>query len=65
MSVLTTSTLERLAELQPESRFDVRRFRMNVTVDSDEPGFVENGWVGRKVALGDAVRLRVALPDPR
>jgi hypothetical protein len=30
MSVLTSSTLARLSELQPTTRFDVRRFRMNV-----------------------------------
>jgi uncharacterized protein YcbX len=65
VSVLTTSTLERLSGLRPESRFDERRFRMNVIVLSDEAGFVENGWIGREVAVGDAVRIRVALPDPR
>lgn len=65
VSMLTMSTLGQLNELQPESRFDERRFRMNVIIDSDKAGFVENGWVGRRVALGDAVRLTVALPDPR
>jgi hypothetical protein len=29
MSVLTTSTLDQLRELRPQSRFDQRRFRMN------------------------------------
>jgi uncharacterized protein YcbX len=65
LSVLTTSTLERLGELEPESRFDVRRFRMNVIVDSPAPGFVENGWVGHSLAIGDEVKLGVSLPDPR
>jgi uncharacterized protein YcbX len=65
VSVLTTSTLEQLGQLQPESRFDERRFRMNVIVDTDEAGFVENAWIGRKLGIGDAVRLSVALPDPR
>lgn len=65
MSLLTTSTLDRLNELRPSSRFDARRFRMNVIVESDEAGFVENGWVGREVALGETARVRVALPDPR
>jgi len=65
VSVLTTSTLERLTELRPETRFDERRFRMNVTVDTNEPGFVENDWVGRELAIGEAARLRIALPDPR
>lgn len=65
LSVLTTSTLGRLAELRPQSRFDERRFRMNVIVSTPEPGFVENDWVGHELALGDAARLRVAMPDPR
>ena len=65
LSVLTTSTLDQLGNLEPQSRFDVRRFRMNVIVDTAEPGFVENDWVGRTVAIGDDVQLGVALPDPR
>jgi uncharacterized protein YcbX len=65
LSVLTTSTLDRLSELEPGSRFDARRFRMNVIVDADANGFVENGWLGRTLELGDGVRLMVTLPDPR
>src|SRR5829696_1449938 len=65
VSVLTTSTLQQLSELQPESRFDERRFRMNVIVDTDEVGFVENDWVSHQLAIGEAVRLSVAMPDPR
>jgi uncharacterized protein len=65
LSVLTTSSLERLSELEPESRFDLRRFRMNVIVDTPTPGFIENEWVGRTLAIGDDVQLDVALPDPR
>lgn len=65
LSVLTTSTLEQLSELQPQSNFNQRRFRMNVIVSTKEAGFVENDWIGRGLAIGDAVRLRVALPDPR
>ena len=64
-SVLTTSTLDQLGELEPQSRFDVRRFRMNVIVDTPASGFVENEWVGRTLAIGDEVQLGVALPDPR
>jgi uncharacterized protein YcbX len=65
VSVLTTSTLDRLGELEPDSDFDLRRFRMNVIVDNPEHGFVENEWVGRSIAIGDEVQLGVALPDPR
>jgi len=38
---------------------------MNVLVDTTEPGFVENEWLGRKRAIGDEVRIAVAMPDPR
>ncbi len=65
LSVLTTSSLDHLGELEPESGFDARRFRMNVIVDTPADGFVENEWVGRTLTIGDEVRLGVALPDPR
>ena len=64
-SVLTTSSLDRLGELEPDSRFDSRRFRMNMIVDTPARGFVENEWLGRTLAIGDDVQLGVALPDPR
>jgi MOSC domain-containing protein len=65
VSVLTTSTLDRLQELQPDSRFDERRFRMNVILGTHEYGFVENDWVGRGLEVGDGASLSVFLPDPR
>jgi uncharacterized protein len=65
LSILTTSTLNRFGELQPESRFDVRRFRMNVIVDTPAAGFVENDWLGRTLEIGDDVRINVVMPDPR
>jgi uncharacterized protein YcbX len=65
LSVLATSTLDHLGELQPGSRFDLRRFRMNVIVDTPARGFVENEWLGRTLYIGEDVRLAVAIPDPR
>ena len=65
MSVLTNATLDRLAELYPQGSFDVRRFRMNLIVQVDGDGFVENDWIGHTLEVGDDVRLPVALPDPR
>src|SRR5712672_1547727 len=64
LSVLTSSSLEQLGEFEPQGRFDARRFRMNVLVDTTEPGFVENEWLGRKLAIGGEVRIAVAMPDP-
>jgi uncharacterized protein YcbX len=65
VSVLTTSTLARLQALRPASRFDQRRFRMNIVVETSEGGFVENEWVGRALHIGEAVRLVIVLSDPR
>lgn len=64
ITIITTSTLRHLASLQPASDFDVRRFRMNIVVDTDGEGFVENDWLEKGVTVGDA-QLAVAMPDPR
>lgn len=65
--LLTTATLDRLRELYPPGRFEVRRFRPNVVVAtaSGEPGFIEESWVDRTLALGDGVRLCITGPCPR
>jgi uncharacterized protein YcbX len=65
--LLTTATLDRLRELYPQGRFEVRRFRPNVVVELANGGkdFVENAWIGRTLAVGDKVRLNVTGPCPR
>ena len=64
--LLTTATLDGLRSLYPEGDFDPRRFRPNVIIDTrSQAGFVENGWVGRTLALGEEVRLRVIMPTGR
>jgi uncharacterized protein YcbX len=65
--VLATTTLDRLRALYPQGRFEVRRFRPNIVVQTngDQEDFVENTWVGRTLALGDAVRLSITGPCPR
>ncbi|MGQ0549671.1 MAG: MOSC domain-containing protein [Armatimonadota bacterium] len=65
--VLTTATIDRLRELYPQGRFEVRRFRPNIVVQpaSAEKDFVENAWVGHTLAIGDEVRLNVSGPCPR
>ena len=65
VTLLTTSTLEELNKLRPETCFDRRRFRMNLIINTSDKGFVENDWVGRALSIGDTLRIRVALPDPR
>jgi len=64
-SVITTSTLEYLQELRPETNFDVRRFRMNVVIKTHDPGFIENSWIGKTIRIGNDVQLTATMPDPR
>ena len=57
--LMTTSTLDELRRLFPEGRFEARRFRPNIIVNTDQAGFVESGWVGKTVAIGDEVKLKI------
>lgn len=65
LHVLTTATLRQLAELEPGADFDVRRYRPNVLVETDDTGFVENDWVGATLALGAGAEARVDMPTMR
>jgi uncharacterized protein YcbX len=67
LHVLTTATLDRLRELYPQGRFEIRRFRPNIMVEvpSGETDFVEDAWIGHTLAIGDEVRLSITGPCPR
>jgi uncharacterized protein YcbX len=69
LHVLTTATLDRLRELYPQGRFEVRRFRPNVVVETSNRvkdfDFVEDAWISRTVRIGDDVQLAVTGPCPR
>ena len=63
--LLTTSTLNELSRLYPQGRFEARRFRPNIIVDTDQQGFVESGWIGKTLAIGDKVKLKISDHCPR
>lgn len=65
--LLTTATLDQLRDLYPQGRFEVRRFRPNIVVEtsSGERNFVEDAWIGQVLAIGNSVRLSVNGPCPR
>jgi len=65
--LLTTATIDRLRELYPAGRFEVRRFRPNIVLQpsGDQRGFVENDWIGHTLAIGEEVRLRIERGCPR
>jgi uncharacterized protein len=64
--VLTDATLRRLQSLAPKSRVDVRRFRPNLVVATPDgvEDFVEIGWVGKRVRIGEA-ELAITIACPR
>jgi len=65
--LLTTSTLDHLRELYLGGRFEIRRFRPNIVVESasEEKDFIENSWVDKKVAIGEDIVLKVIGPCTR
>jgi uncharacterized protein YcbX len=69
---ISTATLAALRRLQPELDFAVERFRPNLliepvaTEDGLVPeGFVEEGWSGGILAIGEQLRLKVDGGCPR
>jgi MOSC domain-containing protein len=65
LHLLTTSTLDRIAELSPRGRADVERYRPNIVVRTTTPGFAENDWLGRILRIGDELIVRVIARTPR
>jgi hypothetical protein len=65
--ILTTCTINRLRQLYPEGRFEVRRFRPNIVIESEsgEKDFIENSWVGKKLAIGNDILLNINAPCTR
>jgi len=68
LHLLTTATLAALREASPGVRFEPRRFRPNIIVQTPDgvSGFTENDWAGGKIlTIGDAVRIKVIMPTIR
>jgi uncharacterized protein YcbX len=62
-SIVSDGSLRELAKHAGVDAVDGRRFRMLINLEGAEP-HEEDTWVGRRIALGDAV-LRVTKPDAR
>jgi len=65
LHLITTATLDRIAELSPYRRVRLERYRPNVVIRTDAGGFTENDWLGRDLQVGDALVLRVIARTPR
>jgi len=62
--IVSTSTLERLGEFHPGGRFDPRRFRPNVVLETPDEGFAEEEWIGGSLRLGGAL-IEISKPCER
>jgi uncharacterized protein len=65
LHLITTATLDRIAELNPYRRARLERYRPNVVIRTDAGGFTENDWLGRDLRVGDELVLRVIARTPR
>jgi uncharacterized protein YcbX len=63
--LLTTSTLDRLAELSPRRQADPERYRPNIVIRTEAAGFTENAWLHRDLRIGGDLVLRVIARTPR
>jgi uncharacterized protein YcbX len=64
---ITTATLERLRQLEPQLDFAVERFRPNLLIATppESTGFVEEAWSGACLQIGEQLVLRVDGGCPR
>lgn len=62
LHILTTASMRALAAAVPlPDEIDARRFRPNIVIDTEPglDGFVEHGWIGRTLTIGDMeIRVR-------
>jgi uncharacterized protein YcbX len=64
--VVTTATLDALSEKNPGAKFDVRRFRPNLLIETigGINGLAEAEWSGRTICIGKA-RIKLEMPTVR
>lgn len=65
LHLLTTSTLDRIAELSPRGAVELDRYRPNIVLRTPAEGFTENDWVGRALRIGSDLTIQVIARTPR
>ena len=58
--IVSTASLRAGARSHPAGSWDVRRFRPNIVVEAPGDDWLEDGWVGAKVSIGDEAVLAPA-----
>jgi uncharacterized protein len=66
LHLLTTASLSAMVRLNPPAAWDVRRFRPNLLIATDDglEGLVEAGWSGRTLRMGE-LAVQCELPTAR
>lgn len=67
IDVLAMSSVRQLQRLLPDADLNLRRFRPNLVFDdgTESAGIAERDWVGRRLRVGEDVRLAVTMECPR
>ena len=65
LHLITTSTLDRIAALSPRGAVELERYRPNIVIRTETPGFAENDWAGRDLRIGRDLVIRVIARTPR
>jgi len=65
LHLITTSSLDRIAELSPRGAVELARYRPNLVIRTPAAGFTENDWVGRELLIGRDLAVRVISRTPR
>ena len=65
--LLTTATIDSYRALYPEGRFETRRFRPNLVIQTAPgvTGFPENDWDEKVLAIGSEVKIKITGPCGR
>ena len=64
--LMTTSSLNEIKKHYPKGKFDLKRFRPNLLIDTgNKTGFVENDWLGKTLQIGADVQIKIIEPCPR
>ncbi|MFT7653394.1 MAG: hypothetical protein ACI9ON_001261 [Limisphaerales bacterium] len=62
--VMSQASLDSMQQASDTSTFDVRRFRPNIVMKTEESGFPEEAWAGKTAKLGSAT-IRFDMVCPR
>ena len=64
--LMTATSLDAISSFAPEASISAERYRPNLVVETTSSmAFAENQWVGRRMLLGQSVKLEIIAPTPR